>query len=178
MCTSIEHVQKVKLTVPLDSVWIFGLASYQLHTGEILPWKEDSRSSSGPPSPTQLFRSSLSSLSWSLLSTQHHPDAMSDSLHFTWKQIHIRSSNSTSTSLMTYLHWCTDTGRAENKWNQGIRCRSLQVLLLLFCVGSMFQPHFLDVELTSGKQQRETIKSSLVLQENQMCGFLTHLDVR
>ena len=88
------------------SVSISALASYQLLTGEILHWKEDSLSSSGPPTPTQLFRSSPSS-SWSLLSTQHHPDVMSESLHITWKQIHIRSSNSTSTStsLMTYLHW-------------------------------------------------------------------------
>ena len=49
------------------SVWISALASYQLLTGEILHWKEDSLSSSGPPTPTQLFRSSSSS-SWSLLS--------------------------------------------------------------------------------------------------------------
>ena len=48
----------------------------------------------------------------------------------------------------------------------------------MFCFGSTFQSYFPDVGLTSGKLQHETIRSSLLLQKNQMCGFLTHLDAR
>ena len=57
-------------------------------------------------------------------------------------------------------------------------CLTRMVFTMLFYFVSMLQNDFLDVELTSGKQQRETIRFSLVLQKSQKCGFLTHLDVR